>query len=217
VYTDHANLQYYRHPQKINRRVARYISTLADYNIELKHLPGTKNHADPLSRRPDHDDGSTDNESVTALPDELFTKVIETTAIDQQIRRNQIIDKEIIKRWRQEGWKLEKKDGAWWKERGLVITRPEQLQKGILETYHDAITAGHPGAARTYHQVTRDYWWPGVRKFVRAYVKGCGTCQQNKVITHRNNPPLNPITPPENPEPFKVISIDLITKLPIPS
>ena len=51
VYMDHANLQYYRHPQKINRRVARYISELADYNIELQHLPGIKNRADPLSRR----------------------------------------------------------------------------------------------------------------------------------------------------------------------
>ena len=49
-WTDHANLQYYRHPQKINRRVARYISTLAEYDLELKHLPGIKNRADPLSR-----------------------------------------------------------------------------------------------------------------------------------------------------------------------
>jgi len=85
VYTDHTNLQYYRHPQKINRQVARYISTLADYNLELKHLPGIKNHTDPLSRRPDHDDGTSNNEQVTALPNELFAKVIETTALDQQI------------------------------------------------------------------------------------------------------------------------------------
>ena len=49
VWTDHANLQYYRHPQKINRRVARYISTMAEYNLELKHLPGIKNRADALS------------------------------------------------------------------------------------------------------------------------------------------------------------------------
>ena len=49
VYMDHANLQYYWHPQKINRRMARYISELADYNIELRHLPGIKNRADPLS------------------------------------------------------------------------------------------------------------------------------------------------------------------------
>ena len=50
VWTDHANLQYYRHPQKVNRRVARYIAVLGDYNLELKHLPGTKNHADGLFR-----------------------------------------------------------------------------------------------------------------------------------------------------------------------
>ena len=50
VWTDHANLQYYRHPQKINRRVARYISTMAKYDLELKHLPGTKNRADALSQ-----------------------------------------------------------------------------------------------------------------------------------------------------------------------
>ena len=90
VYTDHANLQYYWHPQKINRRVARYISTLADYNLELRHLPGVKNRADPLSWRLDHDDGGSDNEQVTALPDELFAQVIETTALDQQIRQDQL-------------------------------------------------------------------------------------------------------------------------------
>ena len=50
VYTDHANLQYYWHPQKINRHVARYISELADYNIELRHLPEIKNRADLLSQ-----------------------------------------------------------------------------------------------------------------------------------------------------------------------
>ena len=72
VYMDHAKLQYYQHPQKINQRVAQYISTLADYNLELRHLPRTKNQADPLSRWPDHNDRSNDNEQVTVLPNELF-------------------------------------------------------------------------------------------------------------------------------------------------
>jgi len=45
---------------------------LADYNLELRHLPGTKNQADLLSRWPDHNDRSNDNEQVTVLPDELF-------------------------------------------------------------------------------------------------------------------------------------------------
>ena len=72
VWTNHANLQYYRHPQKINRRVARYIALLSDYNLVLKHLPGTKNRADTLSQRPDHVDGQNDNKNTTALLDKLF-------------------------------------------------------------------------------------------------------------------------------------------------
>jgi hypothetical protein len=39
ILTDHSNLQYYRHLQKISRRVARYISFLKDFNYQLKHVP----------------------------------------------------------------------------------------------------------------------------------------------------------------------------------
>ena len=141
VLTDHANLQYYRHPQKINRRVARYIATLADFNLELRHLPGIKNRADPLSRRPDYDDGSNDNEQVTALPDNLFTRMIETMALDQQIRNKQ--GPEVIEQWGH--FRLKKHDGTWWKDLALVVTKPEVFAKDILETYHDGTTAGHPG------------------------------------------------------------------------
>ena len=49
VITDHKNLQYYRQPQKINRRVARYINLLVDYHIQLLHKPGATNRADHLS------------------------------------------------------------------------------------------------------------------------------------------------------------------------
>jgi len=101
VFTDNANLQYYQHPQKINWRVARYISMLADYNLELKHLPGVKNRADPLSRWPDHDDGSSDNEQVMVLPNKLFTRMIETTVLDQWIHQKQ--KDIIIKEWQKEG------------------------------------------------------------------------------------------------------------------
>ncbi len=50
ILTDHKNLQYYRNPQCINRRVAHYLPKLADYNFQLIHQPGTANKADALSR-----------------------------------------------------------------------------------------------------------------------------------------------------------------------
>jgi RNase H-like domain found in reverse transcriptase len=61
VLTDHSNLKYYRHPQKISRRVARYLPKMAEFDFELVYKPGSSNKADHLSRRPDYDDGSLDN------------------------------------------------------------------------------------------------------------------------------------------------------------
>src|SRR5882672_7507897 len=71
VITDHANLQYYREPQKIGPRVNGYIVELADYNIQLVYKPGNTNKADELSRRPDMAPEDED-ELVIVLPDHLF-------------------------------------------------------------------------------------------------------------------------------------------------
>jgi hypothetical protein len=60
----------------------------------------------------------------------------------------------------------------------------------------------------------RDYWWPTMWEYLKKYVRGCGTCQQNKSNTHPKKPPLQPITPEVNTEPFQTISMDFIVKLP---
>ena len=74
---------------------------------------------------------------------------------------------------------------------------------------------GHLGRWRTFHALTRDYWWPTAKEFTNQYVKGCTTCQQNKSNTYPINLPLNPIWPNKDANPFSTISIDLITKLPV--
>src|ERR1700691_2048173 len=43
VWTDHQNLQYFRAPQKLNCRQARWISEMANYNFKLLHKPGNTN------------------------------------------------------------------------------------------------------------------------------------------------------------------------------
>jgi len=73
VYTDHANLRYYRDPRKIGPRVARYLPEREQYNMILEYKPGASNRADGLSRREDHDDGSNpENEDVTVWPSKYF-------------------------------------------------------------------------------------------------------------------------------------------------
>jgi len=43
IYTNHSNLQYWKEPRKINRRVAREFQELSEYNFILKHIPGSTN------------------------------------------------------------------------------------------------------------------------------------------------------------------------------
>lgn len=77
IWTDHQNLQYFRKPQKLNRRQARWITELAEYHFSLHHLLGTVNKkADLLSRRDDHNQGKQDNEDLIVLQPQHFCALI---------------------------------------------------------------------------------------------------------------------------------------------
>jgi hypothetical protein len=111
------NLQYWRQPQKISRRVAREVLALSEYNIEIHHIKGKSNRrADALSRRPDYDNRENDNQDVTVLPNHIFVRAAdisvasadqpsfpriptlspEMMVIDHPIYEQ---DKDVLKRW----------------------------------------------------------------------------------------------------------------------
>ena len=90
----------------------------------------------------------------------------------------------------------------------------DNVRQDIVKLHHDHPTAGHPGYLKTRQLISAGYWWPGMAQYIQKYVEGCSTCQQNKTNTHPMVPPLNPI-PSEQTLPFKQISYDLITGLPL--
>jgi hypothetical protein len=194
--------------------MACYIAFLADFDFELVHLPGKRNQADPLSRRPDHNDGSTDNEETTALPNELFARAIEITILERQVHQLQKENHELCLAWKKKYGIYQDKWKIWWKAGSLVVLDDRQLRRTFLQEYHDAPTSGHPGVWKTYQALRCDYWWPNLHKDVEDYVKGCATCQAVKTITHHNIPPIAPIGPGEDTTPFATITVDFITKLP---
>jgi hypothetical protein len=84
IHCDHKNLTYYRTPQRLTARQARWWTNLSRYNYQLIHIPGAKLiQADTLSRRPDHTKGEEDDELVTMLPKEQFISLIATDLRDQ--------------------------------------------------------------------------------------------------------------------------------------
>ncbi len=140
---DHANLQYWRQPHKISRRIAREVAELAEYNVILCHIPGKANgRADALSRRPDYNQGEKDNENVTVLPNHMFirTVTIETPQQEQGMS--------LIRKW-MDAHRLKEFNGKWYKDGHFVITGDLNQKQMILRNLHDAPAAGHPGIART--------------------------------------------------------------------
>src|SRR6266850_1456598 len=104
--------------------------------------------------------------------------------------------------------------GLWWKGDSLVIVENDDLRRGVITLFHDSLPAGHPGIAKTTNAISRYYWWPGMKDYITQYIKGCATCQMNKVNMNPTKPPLYPITPAPDTLPFQTIALDFITKLP---
>jgi len=63
------------------------------------------------------------------------------------------------------------------------------VKRGIMNLMHNHLSAGHPGRDKMLHKTQERYQWPGMKEWIANYVKGCATCQQNKIITHQTKVP----------------------------
>jgi hypothetical protein len=138
VFTDHMNLQYWRDPHKISRRVARQVLRLAEYDIELRHIPGkTNGRADALSRLPNYNQGEDDNEDVVVLPENLFVRL--SLMEDEEPQ-----DEKTLRPW-VNPHNLREVDGVWWKEGRRVVTGDLAYRRKVVHDHHDLPAYGHPG------------------------------------------------------------------------
>ena len=102
--------------------------------------------------------------------------------------------------------------GLYWKNGTIAVPDVKAVKLKILKSLHDATYAGHVGGHRTVNNVERLYWWPGMGKEIREYVKGCEVCQRNKGSQRQPAGKLVPL-----PLPFgawEYITADRITHLP---
>jgi hypothetical protein len=188
VFSDHMNLQYWRDPQKISRRVACEFLELQEFPIKIYHIKGkTNGRADALSRRPDYDQGEHDNANITVLPNKLFIRSLIEIGAEHNEQNEATLTKWV------DAHELKKIDEVWYKNSRRVVTNVGSGTRAVIAAHHDAPVHGHPGIARTIQLVERDSWWPGLRREVTDYVKGCAKCQRHKVNNRPTKAPLEPI------------------------
>ena len=184
--------------------------------------------SDALSRRLDHCPEEDESEEAILLPDSLFLNLLDLTLQDRIANAkdyNFDITNAITILLEEgptgiqnnlEDWKIEEKDRkkiSFYKGKNYV-PKDQDLQRDILKMFHDHETAGHPGELETYNAVRQQFWWPGLRTFVKNYVKGCGICQQFKIDQNLSHPSFKPVEGAILTRPFAHCSMDLITDLP---
>ena len=222
IWSDHRNLTYFKGPQDLTWRQARWSLYLIRFHYTLHHKPGkTIPSEDAQSRRSDHEEGvDRDNSGVTLLKPEFFAiKAIaathDTPVNDDKILRDvklALLDDEVTKSYNdllESGPREFKKSLEEWNyENGLLLYRgkvyipkdkDEQLRRRIVQAHHDLPSAGHPGRWKTYELVSRNYWWPGMSIFIKNYVAGCDICQRMKNRPQQPYGPLQPLPVPYGP------------------
>ena len=94
----------------------------------------------------------------------------------------------------------------------IYIPENDDLKLQILRSRHDSPTAGHLGHDKTFELITRDYYWPRMRHFIKEYINTCDICTRNKTPRQKPHSTLHPLPIP--PAPWSSVSMDFIVELP---
>lgn len=91
---------------------------------------------------------------------------------------------------------------------------PASLRNDVLRRMHESpLESAHAGVERTWHKISRMFYWHRMRKDVKAYCLTCDICQKTKP---RNFTKYGRLLPHYIPgRPFESVSMDLITGLPM--
>jgi len=108
---------------------------------------------------------------------------------------------------------LSLRNDLWYLHDRICIPNDLALRSRLLNEFHDAPTAGHPGFTKTLNALGAHFYWPGISRSVKAYVRSCATCQRIKPSTLLPPGLLQPHPIPTRP--WSHVSMDLITDLPL--
>ena len=186
--TDHKPLEFiFSKKSKPCARVERWVLRLQPYNYTVRHIPGSSNIGDSLSRLLS---GSKESNEINETEDYLMT-IVESatpTAMNlkdiEQASRDDEVFKEIKTCIMSGNWnKLKYKEYLTVKDelcavgdiilRGTRIVIPEIQRTQVVKLGHE----GHPGIVVMKQRLRTKVWWPGIDKAIEKSCKTCYGCQ----------------------------------------
>jgi hypothetical protein len=168
--------------------------------------------SDALSRRPDHCPEEDETKEEILLLDK-FLNLLDVNLRDR-ITKNKEYNFNVTRAIKLLQEEVDDQKTIFYKGK-QYIPKDQELWRDILKLFHNHEMVGHPGELETYNLVKQHYWWPGLRIFVKNYIKGCGICQQFKIDQNPSHPSFIPVEGAILTRPFAHCSMDLIMDLPL--
>jgi Integrase zinc binding domain len=182
-----------------------------EFVITLVHKPGKTMKADLLSHRPDFNTGQNNNKQVIVLPSHLFAAISVLSSTDLSLWEDCLLQAQFdrpmeISTWQQPHGLTHAPSGLYTRQGCIIVVANDTLRRELVATYHDHITARHPGISKTLFAIEQEYWWPDMKRFITQYIKGCPKYQETKSNTTKPKIPTYPITTKPNVQPFETIT-----------
>ena len=67
----------------------------------------------------------------------------------------------------------------------LCVPNLEEIRKEILVEAHCTPYSVHPGSTKMYRDVSKTFWWAGMKRDIAKFVEQCLICQQVKIEHQR--------------------------------
>jgi hypothetical protein len=212
VRTDHQALKFQLEQKIGTPSQQRWLSKLIGYDFVIEYKAGSENCvADALSRLPDS----------TAHHVEVSLSLISfpTPAWISDLKSSYLTDPAtttILHSLQQgttcpHGFSLQQ--GLIIRKGRLWLVKDSPFQHKVLEFIHSNPSAGHSGYHNTVHRATTNFYWPGMRKDIKKFVRECSVCQENKPETVASPGLLQPLPIPNRV--WSAISMDFIEGLPV--
>lgn len=205
VVTDCQSLVYLNIHKTVKPQIARWFEILQEFEFDIKFRPGTQIvHVDALSRATQPvsslEDPSVDEEVSGRLDVFVAMTAVEKVRFMQQgdaatVNLINLLNtaKTLIKHEKSLAEPYELHDGVLYRRHNgrLLLVVPRSMRKGIVIGAHDY--GGHFSLDRTIATITEEYWFTGLRRYVKQHIHMCLDCLVHKVPAGKNPGYLHPI------------------------